>query len=115
MDVTQSDEKDLIKDRIAEKMMSQHEKDIAEEKQGSKYAADEYGIPYNLVFEDDGKLVVGINIEKAQEFNRDYSTGDQLRVLVQCTRSWPYRIFPMGSGGIQSRSLIRLFSFYEQR
>jgi hypothetical protein len=69
-------EKALIKEKIKEKMIDQHQKDIAEKAQGKKYTSNEYGIPYNLIFEDNGKLIVGIDIGKAQEFKRGYSIDD---------------------------------------
>jgi len=70
------DDKSLVKEKIKDKMNKQLLKDKAEKQDKKKFTSDEYGIPYNIIFEDNGKLVVGIDIAKAQEFKKAYSKAD---------------------------------------
>ncbi len=72
----QQDEKSLLKEKIKDKMSKQVLKDKTEQQSKTKHTSEEYGIPYNLIFEDNGKLVVGIDIEKAKEFNREYTVSE---------------------------------------
>ena len=74
--VTKSDEKKLIKTKLKEKMTELSKKDHAQKTLGTVYSAGEYGIPYNMIFEDNGMLVVGIDAKKAMEFQRQYSEKD---------------------------------------
>lgn len=75
--VTKSDEKKLIKAKLKEKITELSKKDHAQKSSGMNYTADEYGIPYNMAYEDgDGRLVVGIDAKKAIEFQRQYSEKD---------------------------------------
>ena len=66
-------EKPQIMEKVGEKMQGLTQKDKDERELGAKYSAEEYGIPYNLVFEDDGKLVAGIDARKAIEFEKSYT------------------------------------------
>lgn len=77
-DAEKQDKTTLIKEKIKEKMKQQSDKDKKEKKTNKKHTSEEYGIPYNLIFEDNGKLVVGIDAKKAQEFNKKYSK-DQVK------------------------------------
>jgi hypothetical protein len=69
----QVDDKSLVKEKIKDKMNQQADKDNIEKNTNTKFTSEEYGIPYNLIFEDNGKLVVGIDADKAKEFNKKYS------------------------------------------
>lgn len=69
-------EKSLIKEKIKEKMNKLVDKDKKEKDTTKKHSSDEYGIPYNLIFEEDGKLVVGIDAGKSIEFKKKYSKED---------------------------------------
>ena len=51
-------------------------KDHIQKALGINYSANEYGIPYNVAFEDNGTLIVGIDAKKAVEFQRQYSEKD---------------------------------------
>ena len=75
-DADQINEKDLVEDKIKDKMQQLAYKDQEEKDIDIKYSAEEYGIPYNLVFEDNGKLIVGIDAEKTLEFQERYSKED---------------------------------------
>ena len=75
-DADQINEKDLVEDKIKDKMQQLAYKDQEEKDIDIKYTAEEYGIPYNLVFEDNGKLIVGIDAEKTLEFQERYSKED---------------------------------------
>ena len=70
-------EKPQIMEKASEKMQMLAQKD-KNEKLGIKYSPEEYGIPYNMVFEDDGKMVVGIDAHKAIEFEKRY-TEDEVK------------------------------------
>lgn len=72
----QVDDKSLVKEKIKDKMNKQADKDKKEKDSNTKYTSDEYGIPYNLIFEENGKLVVGIDAEKTKEFGKQYSKDD---------------------------------------
>ena len=72
-DAKQADDKSLVKEKIKDKMNKQADKDKNEKYSNTKYTSDEYGIPYNLIFEENGKLVVGIDAEKTKEFGKQYS------------------------------------------
>lgn len=54
--VTKSDEKQLIKTKLKEKMAELSKKDFVQKNSGINYTADEYGIPYNMVFVDDSDI-----------------------------------------------------------
>ena len=73
---TKSNEKQIVKDKIKEKMEELYNKDYAQRNLGINHTAESYGIPYNMVFEDNGKLVVGIDAKKAIEFQRQYFKED---------------------------------------
>ncbi len=73
----QVDEKSLVKEKIKDKMREQTNKDQKAKNTDKRYTtSDEYGIPYKLIFEDNGKLVVGIDAVKATEFNEKYSNDN---------------------------------------
>ena len=67
-----------LKEALKERLIILAEKDRVEQNTGIKYPEKEYGIPYNLVFENNGKTVVGIDANKAQEFGKTYSK-DQVK------------------------------------
>ena len=69
-------EKVLVKEKIKDKLNKLSDKDKKEKDINKKYTSEEYGIPYNLLFEEDGKLVVGIDAGKAKEFKKEYSKED---------------------------------------
>ena len=69
-------EKPQVMEKIDEKMKELVKKEGDEKRTGVKYSAEEYGIPYNVVFEEDGKLVVGIDAYKAIEFNKRYGKDE---------------------------------------
>lgn len=69
-------EKPQIMEKASEKMQVLAQKDKDEKDRGIKYSPEEYGIPYNMVFEDDGKTVVGIDARKAIEFEKRYTADD---------------------------------------
>ena len=71
-----ANKKAKIKDTIKAKMIEQSNKDKLEKDNNLKYAAQEYGIPYNVFFEENGKLVVGIDAGKALEFQKKYSVNE---------------------------------------
>lgn len=64
------------KSGIVTKMGDLYDKDLDEKSGQATYGAKEYGIPYNMVFEKDGKLVVGIDPDKALEFRKAYTEED---------------------------------------
>jgi len=74
-------EKPQIMEKASEKMQDLAQKDLDEER-GVKYSAEEYGIPYNVVFEDGGKLVAGIDAHKAIEFEKRY-TEDEVKADLE--------------------------------
>ena len=67
-----------LKETLKERLATLAEKDRAERNTGIKYTEKEYGIPYNMVFENNGKTVVGIDANKSQEFGKTYSK-DQVK------------------------------------
>jgi len=69
-------DKSLVKEKIKDKLHKLTDKDKKEKNTKKKHTSDEYGIPYKLIFEENGKLVVGIDIVKAQEFKKGYSKAD---------------------------------------
>lgn len=69
-------EKPRIVGKIEEKMQGLIQKNIDEKETGVKYTPEKYGMPYNLVFEDDGKVVVGIDANKAIEFEKRYGEDE---------------------------------------
>ncbi len=69
-------EKAELKALIEDKMGDLYDKDLDEKSGHATYGAKEYGIPYNMVFEKDGKLVVGIDPDKALEFRKAYTEED---------------------------------------
>lgn len=69
-------EKPQVMEKIDEKMKELVKKEGDGKRTGAKYSAEEYGIPYNVVFEEDGKLVVGIDAYKAIEFNKRYGKDE---------------------------------------
>ena len=71
-----ANEKVKIKDTIKTKMTEQSKKDKLEKDKNVKYAAQEYGIPYNVFFEENGKLIVGIDAGKSLEFKKQYSVDE---------------------------------------
>lgn len=75
-DAKQADDKSLVKEKIKDKMNKQADKDKQEKSDNKKFTSEEYGIPYNLFFEENGKLVVGIDAGKAIEFKKQYSEDD---------------------------------------
>ncbi len=70
------DDKFSVKEKLKEKMFELYEKDKKEKDTGTKHTSEEYGIPYNLVFEKNGKLIVGIDAKKTLEFDEEYSKND---------------------------------------
>ncbi len=77
VEAKQIDEKSLVKEKIKDKMVEQTDKDQKMENTSKKYTSDEYGIPYNLFYEDnDGNFIVGIDIEKALGFEKEYSIDE---------------------------------------
>lgn len=75
-DAEKADNKSLVKEKLKDKIAKLSDKDKKEKASKKKQTSDEYGIPYNLMFEVDGKLVVGIDAKKAKEFNKKYSKSD---------------------------------------
>lgn len=71
-------EKAELKALIESKMGDLHDKDLEEKRGQTTYDVGEYGIPYNMVFEKDGTLVVGIDPDKALEFGKGY-TEDEIK------------------------------------
>lgn len=69
-------EKAELKALIEDKMGDLYDKDLDEKGGRAAYGAEEYGIPYNMVFEKDGTLVVGIDPDKALEFRKAYTEED---------------------------------------
>lgn len=78
---SEPDDISSVKDKIKAKMSEQGEKDKIEKESGKKFKSEEYGIPYNLVFTQNGKLVVGIDASKTKEFDKKYSIEDVKRDL----------------------------------
>lgn len=85
-------EKSLIKEKIKDNIKEQHDKDKKDKKTNTKHTSDEYGIPYMLTFEDNGKLIIGIDASKAQEFNKKYSK-DEVKVDLDTTSDLEVRYF----------------------
>ena len=65
-------------EKVGEKMRGLAQKDRDGVERGIEHTAEEYGIPYNMVFEDGGRLVVGIDARKAIEFGKRY-TADEVK------------------------------------
>jgi len=75
------EQKVSLKEKIKTKMNIQEDMDKTEKNSGKKFTATEYGIPYNLIFIKNDKLVVGIDAIKAKEFNKKYDLSDVKRDL----------------------------------
>ena len=74
--IQEGQEKAQLKALIEGKMGDLYDKDLEEKSGRTAYGADEYGIPYNMVFEKNGTLVVGIDPDKAHEFGKAYTEED---------------------------------------
>ncbi len=71
-----ANDKSLVKEKIKDKMNKQSDKDKKAKNTNKKFTSDEYGIPYNLFFEHEGKLIVGIDGNKAKQFDKKYSKSN---------------------------------------
>ncbi|MGY5149912.1 MAG: hypothetical protein ACW9W3_07595 [Candidatus Nitrosopumilus sp. bin_68KS] len=94
-DAKQADDNSLIKEKIKDKMTKLVDKDKKEKETNTKHTSEDYGIPYNLIFEDNGKLVVGIDAKKAKEFNKKYSV-DEVKSDLDTNTDLEVRYFEFG-------------------